>query len=833
MQRINTNDFMKAAKKGDLAVVQQYISENRDNADAIHNLNTALLKAACKGNVDILRALVAVPTVNINFAAQQDNAVKTFLMRNKLIVDCANTALMCASAYQHVEAVKYLLSVPGIAVHAKNNLSQTALASSLSKGNTEINKLLLSANPEEFDRESFLQLFLDIKIDTFDKIKKSTLLDMRDRTTPLGKLCERKLDFSTRCSAKAFFDEERSFKAKINAALSQYCLEQTNELKECIKSCYDSEMPRFKNELDLDKAVQLVKAGANPNSIVTIPYRYGAWVVGLVDVYSSQSSSVPVALIEDLLSFGLDPIIKTDISWLPNAHTLLFLRHGVDGLFAASRHSRQPISVLDFFAQKACEDKSLLPHIAQLLNYELPFTNEATVFSAVIEWLSQAKPEDVTPNICAYLKPHKLKMLDIIKRYPDKEALQILKEIFENENSAFRRVFFQGHAAITTGQLMLVHAEYKRRLANEKAVPVKVSLNDQLKIVLNAYPFVAEDAMKLVRQGADPHTSADDGISLIYQMIIIDSDYENKKNDHYVKELLEHPAGFPIQYYPGSQQKMRPDFFIRAIIKFIELGADPYLFSADSLMKAIVPCNKKENYEYFNAMRDPQRPLGKIGRKYLLRSGSAFSQASCDADKKIMTKIYALTDPKQTVINLDLVLHIKAYFNGKKHEFKLKDVLDTVREGANPNVIFYKKPDTLFSTEKRSYSLKDIFRDTMGTDKQFTLAELEELLMYGLDLSTATRDLFVATPDLYDYVKLIKRYGCQPRVGMPEGKTHKIAEKIEKPQALVLSASNNLSFFGQKIEEAKAKVADMLKPKQKVEMDESAPESAVGNNNIL
>ena len=92
-------------------------------------------------------------------------------------------------------------------------------------------------------------------------------------------------------------------------------------------------------------------------------------------------------------------------------------------------------------------------------------------------------------------------------------------------------------------------------------------------------------------------------------------------------------------------------------------------------------------------------------------------------------------------------------------------ILALIRQGADPNVAF--KIDS-----SNNYRIKDVFRGTMGTEYQFTLAQLEELLMYGLDLSIAKKPLFATnTPGLYDYVTLIMHYGCHPTIDLPRDMT--------------------------------------------------------------
>ena len=87
----------------------------------------ALLLAAYKGNLDIVKALLAVPHININIQHSKNGY----------------TALMIASEKNHPDIVKALLNAPDINVNVQNNDGWTALLIAVHQRHLDIIKILL------------------------------------------------------------------------------------------------------------------------------------------------------------------------------------------------------------------------------------------------------------------------------------------------------------------------------------------------------------------------------------------------------------------------------------------------------------------------------------------------------------------------------------------------------------------------------------------------------------------------------------------------------------------------------------------------------------------
>ena len=90
--------------------------------------NTALMKAARRGNTAIVELLLAVPGIDVN---AQGNY--------------GGTALMEAAGGGDTEIVRLLLASPGIDVNAKDEYGNTALITAAGNGDTAVVELLLAA----------------------------------------------------------------------------------------------------------------------------------------------------------------------------------------------------------------------------------------------------------------------------------------------------------------------------------------------------------------------------------------------------------------------------------------------------------------------------------------------------------------------------------------------------------------------------------------------------------------------------------------------------------------------------------------------------------------
>src|SRR3990167_1756393 len=134
---VSFNDFINAAKTGNLATVQKYISENQNNVVNINTANnnngdTALICAARNDHAPIVNALLAVPGININTQGQN-----------------GDTALICAAINGHAPIVNALLAVPGININTQgNNDGNTALIWATYQGHAPIVNALLAAGAD-------------------------------------------------------------------------------------------------------------------------------------------------------------------------------------------------------------------------------------------------------------------------------------------------------------------------------------------------------------------------------------------------------------------------------------------------------------------------------------------------------------------------------------------------------------------------------------------------------------------------------------------------------------------------------------------------------------
>ncbi|MDF2964957.1 MAG: ankyrin repeat-containing protein [Rickettsiaceae bacterium] len=151
------HDFIKAAKEGNLATVQYYISQNIDIDINDEDGWTALMFAARKGHLDIVKVLIEYGgDINkadkyrwtaLMIAAERGhlNIVKV-LIKNDAHINGANkddwTALMIAAERGHLNIVKVLIK-NGAHINGANNYGCTALMVAADKGHLNIVKVLI------------------------------------------------------------------------------------------------------------------------------------------------------------------------------------------------------------------------------------------------------------------------------------------------------------------------------------------------------------------------------------------------------------------------------------------------------------------------------------------------------------------------------------------------------------------------------------------------------------------------------------------------------------------------------------------------------------------
>ena len=136
---VSGNDFIKAAKAGDLEVVRQYITENAENPAAINQAEfggTAILAAAANGHAHIVAELLKVPELDVNAG----NGV-------------GSTPIFVASAKGHVDVVRLLIADKRTDINARTDFGDFPLMSAIIEKRAAIVILLLSAGATVNDDE--------------------------------------------------------------------------------------------------------------------------------------------------------------------------------------------------------------------------------------------------------------------------------------------------------------------------------------------------------------------------------------------------------------------------------------------------------------------------------------------------------------------------------------------------------------------------------------------------------------------------------------------------------------------------------------------------------
>jgi ankyrin repeat protein len=155
-----SEQLLTAAREGNLQTLQSLLSEgvdvNSTNSDGI----TALMIASELGHTEIVRTLVALPTLNVNAVALSNtNAlyeaafgghteIVQMLLAAGIQVNVqsagGSTPLIEACCGGHLDIVRQLLEVPGINIHFKTCLGHDALKYARGRNYTEIVQVLLN-----------------------------------------------------------------------------------------------------------------------------------------------------------------------------------------------------------------------------------------------------------------------------------------------------------------------------------------------------------------------------------------------------------------------------------------------------------------------------------------------------------------------------------------------------------------------------------------------------------------------------------------------------------------------------------------------------------------
>ncbi len=157
-----SEQLLTAARDGNLQTLQSLLSQgqgvdvNSTNSDGI----TALMIASELGHTAIVRALLAIPTLNINaVAVSNTNAlyeaafgghaeIVQMLLAAGIQANVqsagGSTPLIEACCGGHLNIVRQLLEVPGINIHFKTCLGHDALKCARERNHVEIVQALLN-----------------------------------------------------------------------------------------------------------------------------------------------------------------------------------------------------------------------------------------------------------------------------------------------------------------------------------------------------------------------------------------------------------------------------------------------------------------------------------------------------------------------------------------------------------------------------------------------------------------------------------------------------------------------------------------------------------------
>jgi len=156
-----TTPLIKAVgKKGDVNIVKVLLADPRINVNAATVKGvTPLIRATYYGHLDIVKVLLAAPRIDVNAATEKLvtplmsasmeghlGIVKVLLAAPRINVNAADkdgtTALMTASSKGHLDVVQALLADPRIDVNAETKAGITALMAAQFAGRTEVARAL-------------------------------------------------------------------------------------------------------------------------------------------------------------------------------------------------------------------------------------------------------------------------------------------------------------------------------------------------------------------------------------------------------------------------------------------------------------------------------------------------------------------------------------------------------------------------------------------------------------------------------------------------------------------------------------------------------------------
>lgn len=163
-RRISSSEFIKAAQKGDMTVIEPYVAKNGSNPGAINATdqdgNTALCCAAYNNHTAIVQTLLTAPSINLDAANQSGctalyyatlkghTAIVQALIDAKAKIEMTNkhggTALMYAAQNGHTVIVQALIDA-GAKIDTTSQNGYTALMLAASRGHTAAVQTLINA----------------------------------------------------------------------------------------------------------------------------------------------------------------------------------------------------------------------------------------------------------------------------------------------------------------------------------------------------------------------------------------------------------------------------------------------------------------------------------------------------------------------------------------------------------------------------------------------------------------------------------------------------------------------------------------------------------------
>lgn len=298
------------------------------------------------------------------------------------------------------------------------------------------------------------------------RAKNMLIASARNSATPLGSVLH-----------PPAIDLTRAFSIKEECQKRKACVEKINKLLDMQMGNIPLEALIKNRTFNWSQVNKLVALGANAGLTVQ---SYG--LMHAIIQLTKKKERLPASMLIELFECGLDPDAalpggnETIIQVLAMArhyiYADIYLLYGANCRFIDPTDNCEK-TILDKLVQDINKEEreakiaKLLKHMPRFLNLQVPFMTEKTAGCALIaDWLSQADPEEVTPNIRAHIKrcEYKKPILDAIINMPDAVAsLEALRKIVKDPTSALGMVFREGHTDESRGNFGDAVKEYARR----------------------------------------------------------------------------------------------------------------------------------------------------------------------------------------------------------------------------------------------------------------------------------------------------------------------------------------------------------------------------------